>query len=149
MFSSYFPCPKLKNYLPFIILLLIETSHVVGAARELGFPEEYVVPSHLNFFRSALRGRQRLLSCAGDPGVCLDRERNPWGGSTCCFGKFCKDTLRDSNHCGACGQACGYGLVCCDGKCVDVQNDTNNCGSCFQECPAKNRCSFAICGYGE
>ncbi|GLT32501.1 hypothetical protein SLA2020_071660 [Shorea laevis] len=142
-------CLKLQNYLPFIIFLLIGASHVVGAARELGLQEEYDVPRHLNFFRSAKRGRQRLLSCGGDPTVCLDRERNPWGGSTCCFGQICKDTMRDSNHCGTCGHACAYGLVCCDGKCVDVRNDSNNCGSCFQECPGKNQCSFAMCGYGE
>ncbi|KAJ0035103.1 hypothetical protein Pint_24505 [Pistacia integerrima] len=137
----------------FLLLLLIKTSHVIinvtHAARQLGnFQDSDDAPSHLNFFRSALRGRQRVLSCATDPGVCLDREKNPWGGTTCCFRQFCKDTLKDSSHCGACGTACGYGLVCCDGKCVDVQADPQHCGSCFEECPGKNKCVFSMCDYG-
>ncbi|KAK2645817.1 hypothetical protein Ddye_021012 [Dipteronia dyeriana] len=113
--------------------------------------ELLLAPTHSNFFRSAFRGRQRVNpSCANDPNTCLDREKYPWGSdrSTCCFRRFCKDILRDSNHCGGCGKACGYGLVCCDGKCVDVQNDAQNCGSCFEECPGSNRCVYAMCDYG-
>ncbi|XWS08586.1 hypothetical protein CRYUN_Cryun40dG0015000 [Craigia yunnanensis] len=140
-------CYNMSTCLLFIILVLIETSHGVAAGRELSLRESDA-PTHLNFFRAALRGRRRVLSCARDVNICLDREKNPWGGSTCCFQQFCRDTLRDSNNCGACGRTCAYGLVCCDGKCVDIQNDPHNCGSCFEECPGQNRCSFAMCDYG-
>ncbi|XP_059630172.1 stigma-specific STIG1-like protein 4 [Cornus florida] len=105
-------------------------------------------PTHFNFFRSALRGRQRVLWCANDPTVCLDREKNPWGGSTCCYQRFCKDTMSDPNHCGACGKTCAYGFVCCNGNCVDIQNDARNCGACFEECPGQSRCFYAMCDYG-
>ncbi|XVE82156.1 hypothetical protein DITRI_Ditri15bG0124100 [Diplodiscus trichospermus] len=139
------PMLSANTCLVFIILVLIEASdHGVAARRE----RQSDAATHLNFFRAALRGRQRVLSCARDANICLDREKNPWGGSTCCFQRFCRDILRDSNNCGACGRACGYGLVCCDGKCVDVQNDPHNCGSCFEECPAQHRCFFAMCDYG-
>ncbi|KAG5240888.1 hypothetical protein OIU76_014408 [Salix suchowensis] len=126
----------------FILFLLIVTPGVDTADRP-----EPDIPTHVNFLRSALRGRERVLSCADDPNVCVDRERNPWGGSTCCFRKLCKDTSRDSNNCGACGRTCGYGFVCCDGNCVDIHNDPRHCGSCFQECPGQGRCSFAMCDY--
>lgn len=134
-------------YWPFILFVLIVTSNVVSATHQTGL-QRSDAPTHLNFFRSALRGRQRVLSCANDPSVCLDREKNPWGGTTCCFQKFCKDTMRDRNHCGACGLACAYGLLCCDGKCIDVQNDPQHCGSCFEVCPGQPRCSYSMCDYG-
>ncbi|KAJ4834081.1 hypothetical protein Tsubulata_016279 [Turnera subulata] len=155
MLSTYFLHSKISNnstsaivkyFWPLILFVLIGTCHVAVAARRLDLPDSER-PTHLNFFRYALRGRQRVLSCANDPNVCLDREKNPWGGSTCCFQKFCKDTLRDSNNCGACGQTCAFGFVCCDGRCVDVQNDPHHCGSCFEECPGQGRCSFAMCDY--
>ncbi|KAK6930174.1 Stigma-specific protein Stig1 [Dillenia turbinata] len=107
-----------------------------------------VAPStHMNFFWSALRGRQQVLSCADNPSVCLDREKNPWNGNTCCSG-LCKDIMSDANNCGGCGNACGYGLVCCYGKRVDTQNDPQNCGSCFQVCHGQEKCSFAMRDYG-
>lgn len=139
-----------KYFWPFFLFLLIETSYGVSiaSARQMGLQNSEDAPTHLNFFRAALRGRQRVLSCANDPNVCSDREKNPWGGDTCCFRRFCKDTLKDSDNCGGCGKACGYGLVCCDGKCVDVQNDPRHCGSCFEECPGKNTCAYAMCDYG-
>lgn len=137
---------NVKYLWSFILFLLVVAPGEVVAADRFGSPEPDT-PTHLNFFRSALRGRQRVLSCADDPRVCVDRGKNPWGGSTCCFRKFCKDTLRDSDNCGACGQTCAYGFVCCDGKCVDIRNDPRHCGSCFQECPGQGRCSFAMCDY--
>ncbi|KDP27809.1 hypothetical protein JCGZ_18889 [Jatropha curcas] len=143
MLSSY-----VKNLWPLFLVFLIGSSHGV-AARRWDKLQESDAPTHVNFFRSALRGRQRGLSCSGDPNVCLDRKKNPWGGNTCCFQQFCRDTLRDSKNCGACGQTCGYGFVCCDGSCVDVQNDPRHCGSCFEKCPEQGRCSFAMCDYGE
>lgn len=128
---------------PFIFFLLVGTLHGL-AATQTGSG----IPTHSNFFRSTLRGRERVLWCANDASVCLDREKNPWGGNTCCFQKFCKDIMSDLNHCGTCGQACAYGLVCCDGKCVDVNKDPKHCGSCFEECPGQNRCLYAMCDYG-
>ncbi|XP_050219482.1 stigma-specific STIG1-like protein 1 [Mercurialis annua] len=131
----------LCTYLLIILLLSIPTSHhdrrIIGA-RELTRMREYSdAPQHLNFLRSTtLRGRQRVISCANDAEVCLDREKNPWGGTTCCFRKVCRDTLRDSRNCGACGKTCGFGFVCCDGKCVDIQNDPKHCGACFEVCRA-------------
>ncbi|XAR57074.1 hypothetical protein NMG60_11025090 [Bertholletia excelsa] len=130
--------------LPFIIFLLVGTFHGLSVA----VMQNSNPSSHLNFFRSASIGRQRILSCANNPGMCLDHEKNPWGGTTCCFQMFCKDIMSDSNHCGACGHVCGYGLVCCDGKCVDIQNNPQHCGACFEECPSKNKCSYAMCDYG-
>ncbi|GFZ13990.1 hypothetical protein Acr_24g0001800 [Actinidia rufa] len=137
--AASFPFPSSNSYRcwPVIVILLVGTSH--GLSHN---------PTHINFFRSALRGRQRTLWCAHDPSACLDREKNPWGGTTCCFQKFCKDTASDKDHCGACGHACAFGLVCCDGNCVDVQNDPQHCGGCFEECHGENKCSFAMCDYG-
>ncbi|KAI3728158.1 hypothetical protein L6452_16788 [Arctium lappa] len=106
------------------------------------------VPTHSNFFRAVSRGRQRVLSCGNDPDFCSNREKNPWGGAVCCFGKFCKDVMIDPNHCGGCGHVCGYELICCDGKCVDVRNDPRHCGGCFEECRGEGRCSYAMCDYG-
>lgn len=131
----------------FFIILLLLTDHQTRVAADQSDDDSFV--THLNFFRAPLmRGRRRVLSCASDANICLDREKNPWGGTTCCFQQFCRDTHRDPNNCGACGRACAYGLVCCDGKCVDVQNDPRNCGSCFEVCPGQSRCSFAMCDYG-
>lgn len=147
MFVIFLSSATFNHYRLFILVLLIGTSHGVVAVREIGLRHSNT-PTHLNFFHSALRGRHRFLWCANDPVVCLDRKKNPWGRSTCCFQQLCKDTMSDANHCGACGRVCGHGLVCCDGKCVDTQNDPHNCGSCFQECPGQNGCSYAMCDYG-
>lgn len=106
------------------------------------------IPTHSNFFRALSRGRQRVSWCQNDPDFCSNPEKNPWGGSVCCFGKFCKDVMADRNHCGVCGHVCGYEFICCDGKCVDVRNDPRHCGGCFEECPSPGRCSYAMCDYG-
>lgn len=104
--------------------------------------------THFNFFPLNLRGRQGDLSCGKDPSVCLDREkRNPWGGRTCCFQRFCKDTRSDPNHCGGCGKTCAFGLTCCDGNCVDTQSDPHHCGACFDVCPGQTKCAYAMCDY--
>ncbi|THG11812.1 hypothetical protein TEA_021052 [Camellia sinensis var. sinensis] len=134
-----FPRANPNLFWPFIVFLLVGLT-----LAQKGMPDSHS-PTHTNFFR---RGRQRILRCGDDPAMCSDRERNPWGGDTCCFQKFCKDITSDSNHCGGCGHACGFGLVCCDGKCVDVQSDSMHCGACFEECPGENRCSYAMCDYG-
>ncbi|MFS8030486.1 putative stigma-specific protein Stig1 [Helianthus anomalus] len=106
------------------------------------------VPTHSNFFRALSIGRQRVSWCQNDPDFCSNPEKNPWGGSVCCFGKFCKDVMADRNHCGGCGHVCGYEFVCCDGKCVDVRNDPRHCGGCFEGCSSPGRCAYAMCDYG-
>ncbi|KAL2459655.1 Uncharacterized protein Fot_54399 [Forsythia ovata] len=103
-------------------------------------------PKHYNFFR----GRKRVLWCANDPNVCMDPGKNPNFGSakTCCFQKFCKDTMKDPNNCGSCGRVCAFGLVCCDGNCVDIRNNPLHCGACFEECLGENKCTYSMCDYG-
>ncbi|XP_021594341.1 uncharacterized protein LOC110601499 [Manihot esculenta] len=66
----------------------------------------------LEFLPSTLQWRRRAPSCAKDPNVCLDPEKNPHA--------VTKDTLKDPNNCGACGQTCAYGLVCCNGSATDL-----------------------------
>lgn len=113
-----------------------------------------VVPTHSNFLKSqyfsraATRsGRHEYVWCAKNVSICHDKEKNPLGGTTCCWGKFCKDVTYDKNHCGGCGNACGYGLSCCGGRCVDLNNNKHHCGSCDKECPRHQRCSFGMCDY--
>eukprot|EP01018_Ginkgo_biloba_P035599 Gb_24500 [translate_table: standard] len=79
--------------------------------------------------------------------ICYDKEKNPLGGTTCCWNKYCKDTTYDNSHCGSCGNACGYGLSCCGGRCVDLNSNRNHCGSCAKQCPGNQRCSFGMCDY--
>lgn len=57
------------------------------------------------------------------------------------------DVLQDANNCGACGNACGDGVTCiegrcgcppglteCYGECIDATSDDNNCGACGNLC---------------
>lgn len=114
-------------------------------------PVRSPAPTHSNFLRAALRGgrrRQGGVACSYDPGVCLDRKRNPWGGRTCCFARLCRDTAYDPDHCGACGRKCSFGFACCGGRCVDVRSDPRHCGSCGRPCPDAVACSFSMCDYG-
>ncbi|CAN0855760.1 Stigma-specific STIG1-like protein 4 [Linum grandiflorum] len=127
-----------------IITILLFVSAACRPSHVGGDDEFSGRPSHLNFFRSRHRRQQGWCS-RDDPKACWDRERNPWGGRTCCFGRVCKDTLRDANNCGRCGNKCPFGFVCCGGNCVDVRNDATHCGSCFQEC--QRLCSFGMCDY--
>ncbi|KAL3505717.1 hypothetical protein ACH5RR_031099 [Cinchona calisaya] len=132
------------QFWPFFILILVSTSHIFVKAKKVTTKNSSNIPTHYNF----LRGRHRVFTCANDSNLCLDPEKNPWGGTTCCFQKFCKDTRSDPRNCGECGRTCAFGLICCDGKCVDIQNDSQHCGACFEECSGQNRCSFAMCDYG-
>ncbi|KAF9606156.1 hypothetical protein IFM89_023249 [Coptis chinensis] len=134
---------------PLILCFMIGAFHGVDAIRGMHSQTSDTPTTHSNFLHAALRGGQKHFWCASNPTVCLDREKNPWGGSTCCFQRFCKDTMNDRNHCGKCGMRCAHGLVCCGGRCVDIRNDPHNCGSCYEECPGQVGCSFAMCGYSE
>ncbi|KAL7608820.1 hypothetical protein Lser_V15G10463 [Lactuca serriola] len=133
--------PRNTHWWMILFLLSCTIDHLVSGSN---------IPTHSNFFRAVSRGRQRalVLGCGSDPNFCSNPEKNPWGGSVCCFGKFCKDVKSDGNHCGVCGHVCGYELVCCDGECVDVRNDNRHCGGCFEECLGQGRCSYAMCDYG-
>src|SRR5262249_44063032 len=75
-------------------------------------------------------------------------------------GANCVDLQSDPANCGACGRACGAGLVCsmgtcqatctlpltnCSGACVNLQTDTNHCGSCTNNCPTGAVCASGTC----
>ena len=103
---------------------------------------------HSNFFKSTYNPtRSHYVSCANNATVCLDLNRNPTGGSSCCSNKYCKDTNEDPYHCGFCGHTCGYGMSCCHGFCVNLSTDANNCGGCNNQCPQNDQCSFGMCEY--
>ncbi|KAL8481506.1 hypothetical protein ACS0TY_027858 [Phlomoides rotata] len=127
-------------YLFLFLYFVVIKSHVFA---EKSLPNRDF-PTHFNF----LRGRKGVLWCANDPNVCSDPERNPWGGTTCCSHRFCKDILNDPNHCGSCDRVCGFGFICCGGNCVDTRNDHHHCGACFEECPRGNKCTYSMCDYG-
>lgn len=127
------------------LVVIIIVSHVIVVfAERPSKRDDFDFPTHFNF----LRVRKKVLWCANDPDVCSDPAKNPWGGTTCCFHRFCKDIMNDPNHCGSCGRVCGFGLVCCVGYCVDTRNDPLHCGACFEVCHGESACSFSMCGYG-
>ncbi|KAG8636565.1 hypothetical protein MANES_15G011550v8 [Manihot esculenta] len=86
----------------------------------------------LEFLPSTLQWRRRAPSCAKDPNVCLDPEKNPHA--------VTKDTLKDPNNCGACGQTCAYGLVCCNGR--EESNKVYNINSSLEENQKKVAIAF-------
>jgi hypothetical protein len=80
-------------------------------------------------------------------------------GSTKC-GNVCVQLGSDNLNCGACGNACGGGLVCsgggcavtcqagltnCSGSCVDTAIDDANCGTCANVCGALTACTGSTC----
>lgn len=86
---------------------------------------------------------------------CLDDE-------TVCGGA-CANLQNDRDNCGACGNACGDGLVCsfgqcvegcdnglvrCNDVCVDVTSDADNCMTCGNTCAAAQNqsCNNGVCG---
>src|SRR6516225_6845170 len=87
--------------------------------------------SPLSFPRPPYRWLALLALACTTPPPCSD------------CGGVCVDLQSDSANCGACGQSCGAGQRCeqgrcaatcaglmCDGTCVDAMNDPNNCGAC-------------------
>ncbi len=73
-----------------------------------------------------------------------------------CWGQ-CVDRQNDINNCGACGNVCGEGKDCVEGKCVlhcedsalspcndvcvNVKTDINNCGACGNKCETWQECT--------
>ncbi|KAJ7546702.1 hypothetical protein O6H91_08G050900 [Diphasiastrum complanatum] len=109
------------------------------------------VAAHSNFVKANYMTEskfQHYVWCFKNASICLDRSRNPGGGTTCCWNTFCQDTHRDKNHCGACGRPCRYGHTCCYGQCTDLLNDRHHCGSCESCCSENEQCEFGMCGYG-
>ncbi|CAL1413237.1 unnamed protein product [Linum trigynum] len=141
--------PKLPSTLPTILLLflLLPLPADGGSGRDRHDHDHRRDPpsSHVNFFRGPRR--RQAAWCGDDPvRACSDRERR----TTCCFGRVCRDTLRDAGNCGGCGRRCRFGLDCCGGECVDTRNDARHCGACFEECRrfgGRRDCSFGMCDY--
>jgi hypothetical protein len=67
------------------------------------------------------------------------------GLSDCPGEKACLDLNTDLNNCGACGNPCAAGELCCDGVCADLQSDDNNCAACGQSCGEGNSCIAGVC----
>ena len=88
-------------------------------------------------------------------------------GSLATCGTTCVDTRTDTQHCGACGNACpaswecaggvcGCGgeteppdsgfTICCDGTWIDGDWDDANCGACGVACDAGEACLEGTCG---
>jgi hypothetical protein len=63
-------------------------------------------------------------------------------GEQCCFGS-CVDQESDESNCGACGNACDPGEICCGGDCV-VSN-ASNCGQGCNECDSGDLCCAGSC----
>ncbi len=93
-----------------------------------------------------------MAGCGSSTSRCL-------AGSTSC-GSTCVNLQEDQLNCGACGNACGAGLVCsagacaatcqaglnvCGDTCRDLQTDLANCGACGNACGAGQVCSAGAC----
>ena len=73
----------------------------------------------------------------------------------------CTKISNDINNCGKCGNQCGPGKTCVNGRCVptcpnptstvcfggchDLQTDVNHCGACGKKCPPGKVCINGVC----
>lgn len=102
-----------------------------------------------------------------DPGACADwgtwrvarREAGACPSARAACDDVCVDLLSDATHCGGCGDACGAGLDCVDGRCgcaateqqcgdsgcVDPMTDSEHCGACDNACAAGQLCEAGAC----
>ncbi|BBN11379.1 hypothetical protein MPTK1_5g11400 [Marchantia polymorpha subsp. ruderalis] len=87
--------------------------------------------------------RGRFPDCSRNASACLDPKLTP-DGPDCCFGR-CFNIRTSANHCGGCGNLCGYRQSCCSGRCVNLLIDELNCGRCGVVCD--DACENGICGY--
>ncbi|KAJ3681373.1 hypothetical protein LUZ60_015862 [Juncus effusus] len=137
-------------YRSWLLLLFISISSIqLTSTTRSAQTTSPLQPTRSNFLRTAVLGSSgRRPWCGADPKICIDRDKNPWGGETCCLGRHCVDTNRDPDHCGVCGHKCSYGLLCCGGTCVDIRVDPKHCGTCYNRCGEGIPCDFGMCDYG-
>ena len=85
----------------------------------------------------------------------------PGTGLTFCEGVGCVNLQTNSEHCGACPNACMPGMTCVSGRCdcgasglsycsavmrcLDLQTDNNNCGACGRTCTGGKLCTAGAC----
>lgn len=97
-------------------------------------------------------------------GSCATWERCPGFGDTLCGYQCadpnnlltcklarCRNLSTDPSNCGACGNQCAVGDVCCTGSCANLSTDPNNCGSCGNACTVAHGwgvCVGGICKIG-
>jgi hypothetical protein len=75
-----------------------------------------------------------------------------------CGGEACVDLDADTQHCGACDNACPAGVSCvagdcscpagqelCGDVCLDTQADLQNCGGCDDACAPNKVCWMGVC----
>jgi len=71
-------------------------------------------------------------------------------GLTDCAGdKACQDLTTATSHCGACGNACTAGDLCCSGVCANLATDSANCAACGQACGETETCVAGVCTTAE
>lgn len=51
----------------------------------------------------------------------------------------------NSDNCGACGNRCGAGLVCCNGSCTNITSSNSHCGTCTTVCASTDTCCSSAC----
>ena len=76
--------------------------------------------------------------------------------SRCCSdglgAAFCVDTTSDTDHCGSCGNRCGFGETCMDGLCTLGVACPSGCSGtgicCHGVCCVRAACARDACGFG-
>lgn len=82
----------------------------------------------------------------GGPGLVTDDDTGPdcEDHEILCDGA-CVDPSTDVDHCGTCGESCGWEEECCDGECADLDEDPDHCGDCGVECDGGESCLDGSC----